>query len=44
LIRKARQLPEIKAIAAADVWDERGEDRLERRDEAADLASSTGER
>jgi hypothetical protein len=44
LIRKARQLPEIKAIAAADVWDERGEDRPERRDEAADLASSTGER
>lgn len=38
-IRRARQLPEIRAIAAADVWDERGEDRAEPREEPApDLA------
>jgi hypothetical protein len=29
LVRQARQLPEIKAIAAADVWDHRAEDRPE---------------
>jgi hypothetical protein len=27
LVHEARQLPEIEAIAEADVWDERGEDR-----------------
>jgi hypothetical protein len=44
-IRKARQLPEIKAIAAANVWDERGDDRLESREESApDLTPSSGER
>jgi hypothetical protein len=38
-IRRARQLPEIRAIAEADVWDERGEDRAEPREEPApDLA------
>ncbi len=29
LVRQARQLPEIEAIAAADVWDHRAEDRPE---------------
>jgi hypothetical protein len=44
-IRKTRQLPEIKAIAAANVWDERGDDRLESQDESApDLTPSRGER
>jgi hypothetical protein len=32
-IREARTLPEIRAIAEADVWDERGEDRPENREE-----------
>jgi len=32
LVREARSRPEIQAIAAADVWDERGEDRQEPRD------------
>lgn len=44
-IRKTRQLPEIKAIASANVWDERGEDRSEPREESApDLTPSTGDR
>jgi hypothetical protein len=44
-IRKARQRPDIRAIASADVWDERGEDRFEPREEPApDLSPSTGER
>jgi hypothetical protein len=44
-IRKTRQLPEIRAIAAANVWDERGEDRFDAREEPApDLAPSRGER
>lgn len=40
LVRQARQSPVIKAIAEADVWDERGEDRPEPREDtaAADLA------
>jgi len=33
LVREARNLPEIRAIAQADVWDERGEDRPENREE-----------
>jgi hypothetical protein len=33
-IRKARQRPEIRAIATSDVWDERGDDRLDARDES----------
>jgi hypothetical protein len=33
LVREARALPEIRAIAEADVWDERGEDRPESREE-----------
>ena len=44
-IRKTRQLPEIRAIAAANVWDERGDDRFDARDESApDLTPSSGER
>jgi hypothetical protein len=44
-IRKARQRQDIRAIASADVWDERGDDRLEPRDESApDLTPSPGER
>jgi hypothetical protein len=44
-IRKARQLPEIRAIAAANVWDERGDDRFDARDESTpDLTPSSGER
>ncbi len=44
-IRKTRQLPEIRAIAAANVWDERGDDRVDARDESApDLTPSNGER
>jgi hypothetical protein len=33
LVREARSLPEIRAIAEADVWDERGEDRAEPRED-----------
>ena len=33
LVRETRTLPEIRAIAEADVWDERGEDRPENREE-----------
>lgn len=33
LVREARSLPEIKAIAEADIWDERGEDRAEPRED-----------
>jgi hypothetical protein len=33
LVRAARNRPEIRAIAEADVWDERGEDRAEAREE-----------
>ena len=33
LVREARNLPEIKAIAEADVWDERGEERPEPRED-----------
>lgn len=43
LVREARNRPEIRAINEADVWDERGEDRGEPRDEAvADMAPATG--
>ncbi|HJR59815.1 MAG TPA: hypothetical protein VJ813_10465 [Vicinamibacterales bacterium] len=34
LVKEARNRPEIKAIAEADVWDERGDERTEPRDEA----------
>ena len=34
LVDAARQLPEIKAIAEADVWDERAEDQPAARDES----------
>jgi hypothetical protein len=44
-IRKTRQMPEIRAIAASNVWDERGDDRFDARDESApDLTPSSGER
>jgi hypothetical protein len=33
LVREARTLPEIRAIAEADIWDERGEDRAESRED-----------
>ncbi len=33
LVRNARNLPEIKAIVEADIWDERGEDRPEPRED-----------
>lgn len=35
LVRAARNHPDIKAIAESDVWDERGEDRPENREESA---------
>ena len=39
LVREARTRPEIRAIAAADVWDERGEDRApENREDPAFMA------
>ncbi|HEX6974321.1 MAG TPA: hypothetical protein VF147_07970, partial [Vicinamibacterales bacterium] len=34
LVRLAQARPEVRAIVDADVWDERGEDRAEPRDEA----------
>jgi hypothetical protein len=33
LVREARNRPEVRAIVAADVWDERGEERHDPRDE-----------
>jgi hypothetical protein len=38
LVREARNLPEVRAIAAADVWDERGEERTESRDESVNVS------
>lgn len=38
LVRDARNRPEVRAIAQADVWDERGEDRSEGREDAAFIA------
>ena len=35
LVREARNRPDVRAIAEADVWDERGEDRPESREEPA---------
>jgi hypothetical protein len=37
-VRDARNRPEVRAIAGADVWDERGEDRAEGREDAAFIA------
>jgi hypothetical protein len=34
LIRQARNLPAIRAIAESDVWDERSEERAEAREES----------
>jgi hypothetical protein len=40
LVREARNRPDVRAIAAADVWHERGEERVEQReDSAADTAA-----
>jgi hypothetical protein len=38
LVREARNKPEVRQIAQADVWDERGEDRSEGREDAAIIA------
>lgn len=38
LVREARSRPEVREIAAADVWHERGEDRPEGREDAAFIA------
>jgi hypothetical protein len=38
LVRDARNRPEVREIAQADVWDERGEDRSEGREDAAFIA------
>lgn len=38
LVRTARNRPEVREIAQADVWDERGEDRAEGREDAAFIA------
>jgi hypothetical protein len=38
LVRRARNRPEIREIAEADVWDERGEDRTDGREDAAFIA------
>jgi len=35
LVKEVRNKPEVRAIAEADVWDERGEERVEPREEAA---------
>jgi hypothetical protein len=44
-IRKTRQSPEIRAIATADVWDERVDDRFDARDDSTpDLTGSSAER
>jgi hypothetical protein len=37
IVREARNLPEIRAIAEADVWDERGEERTDARDESMNV-------
>ncbi len=34
LVREARALPEIRAIVAADVWDERADGRSEQREDS----------
>ena len=39
LVREARNLPEIRAIAEADVWDERGEQRPDPREESITIDS-----
>ena len=38
LVRDARNTPQVRQIAQADVWDERGEDRSEGREDAAFIA------
>jgi hypothetical protein len=35
LVREARNRPDVRAIAAADVWHERGEERVEQREDPA---------
>ena len=41
LVRRARQLPEVLEIAEADVWDERGEEQPESRNDAASPPSGS---
>ena len=43
-IRRTRQLPEIRAIASANVWDERGDDRFDARDESTPDLTPSSER
>ena len=38
LVREARNLPVIRAIVESDVWDERGEDRPEGREDAVTVS------
>jgi hypothetical protein len=38
MVRQARNRPDIRAIAESDVWDERGEDRPENRDEPVSIS------
>jgi hypothetical protein len=44
LVRRARQKPEVIAIAEADVWDERADDRMEPRDERLEKAEVSPQR
>jgi hypothetical protein len=40
LVREARNRPEVRAIAEADVWDERGEDRTTDPDDEQSLVAN----
>jgi len=41
LVKEARNTPQVRAIVEADVWDERGEARVEPREEAAEDGASS---
>jgi hypothetical protein len=41
LVKEVRSKPEVRAIVEADVWDERGEGRVEPREDAAEDGSSS---
>ena len=41
LVKEVRNKPEVRAIVEADVWDERGEGRVEPREDAAEDGSTT---
>jgi hypothetical protein len=41
LVKEVRSSPEVRAIVEADVWDERGEGRVEPREDAAEDGSSS---